>query len=108
MRKGFSRWASYAYNTKLLQKRKITGDSAANLEEREQAYAEQRGGPGASAQAATVQAHLAAAWTYHKQSCMQVGRAEPMVKAWEQIHASAKISTATHGGTGAGNTRPGR
>jgi hypothetical protein len=29
MRRGFSRWASYAYNTKLLQRRKITGDPAA-------------------------------------------------------------------------------
>jgi hypothetical protein len=37
MRRGISRWASYAYNTKLLHRRKITGDPAANLEERERA-----------------------------------------------------------------------
>ena len=98
MRRGFSKWASYAYNTKLLHRRKITGDPAANLEEREQAYAEQRGEPGAGEQAAAMHAHLAIAWTYHEQSCAQVGRAEPMVKAWKQIHASAKVSTATHDG----------
>jgi hypothetical protein len=38
MRTGFSRWASYAYVTKLVQKRKIAGDPATKLEEREQAH----------------------------------------------------------------------
>jgi hypothetical protein len=51
-----------------------------------------------------MQARLAAAWNYHKQSCAQAGKAEPMVKAWKQIHASTKVSKATPGGTGAGNT----
>jgi chromosome condensin MukBEF ATPase and DNA-binding subunit MukB len=37
MRTGFSRWASYAYATKPMQKRKITGDTATKLEDREQA-----------------------------------------------------------------------
>jgi hypothetical protein len=40
MRTGFSRWASYADATKLMQKRKITDDTATKLEDREQAYAE--------------------------------------------------------------------
>ena len=67
MRTGFSRWASYAYATKLMQKRKITGDTAKKLEEREQAsYAEQRCGPEASDRATAMQARLAAAWTYHR------------------------------------------
>jgi hypothetical protein len=108
MRTGFSRWASYAYATKPMQKRKITGDTATKLEEREQAYAEQRCGPEASEQATAMQARLAAAWTYHRQSCAQAGKAEPMVKAWEQIHASTSVSKATPGGTRMQATRPGR
>ena len=104
MRTGFSRWVSYAYATKLMQKRKITGDTATKLEDREQAYAEQGCGPEGSEQATAMQARLAATWNYHKQSCAQAGKAEPMVKAWEQIHASTNVSKATPGGTGAGHT----
>jgi hypothetical protein len=104
MRTGFSRWASYAYATNLTQKRKITGDTATKLESREQAYAEQGCGPEGSKQATPMQARLAAAWNYHKQSCAQVGKAEPMVKAWKQTRASTEASKATPGGAGAGNT----
>ena len=87
MRTGFSRWASYMYATKLKQKRKITGDMTTKLEGREQAYAEQEGsGPEGSKQATAVQARLAAAWTYHKQSYAQAGKEEPMMKAWKQTH----------------------
>jgi hypothetical protein len=94
MRTGFSRWASCAYATKLQQKRKITGDAATKLEGREQAYAEQVSGPEENTQATTVQARLAAAWTYHEQSYAQAGMAEPMVKAWKQTHASTEVSKA--------------
>jgi hypothetical protein len=87
-----------------MQKRKITGDTATKLEDREQAYAEQGCGPEGSEQATAMQARLAAAWNYHKQSCAQAGKAEPMVKAWKKNHASTKVSKATPGGTGAGNT----
>jgi hypothetical protein len=104
MRTGFSRWASYAYATKLKQKRKITGDTATKLEGREQAYAEQGCEPEGSKQVTTVQARLAAAWTYHKRSYAQAGKADPMVKAWKQTHASTEVSKATSDGTGAGNT----
>jgi hypothetical protein len=104
MRTGFSRWASYAYATKLKQKRKITGDMTTKLEGREQAYAEQGSGPEGSKQATAVQARLAAAWTYHKQSYAQAGKAEPMVKAWKQTHTSTEVSKAKSGGTGAGHT----
>jgi hypothetical protein len=45
VRAGFSRWASHAYTTKLSQKRKITGDQATVLNDREQVYAEQGSGP---------------------------------------------------------------
>jgi hypothetical protein len=91
-----------------MQKRKITGDTATKLEDREQAYAEQCCGPEGSDQATAMQARLAAAWNSHTQSCAQAGKAEPMVKAWEQIHASTNVLKATPGGTGAGNTAAGR
>jgi hypothetical protein len=104
VRTGFSRWASSTYSSKqLVQRRKITGEQATVLNEREQAYTEHGNGTEARAHSVSVKMDLAAAWSYHVDSYTNAGKTEPVVREWKQSHlattaphaASAGVSTDT-------------
>jgi hypothetical protein len=59
--------------------RKIMGDQAVKLSDREQEYAEQGSVVEGRNHSTTVQANLEAAWIYHEQSFTTAGKAEPVM-----------------------------
>jgi hypothetical protein len=106
VRTGFSRWASSTYSNKLIKRRKITGEQATVLNEREEAYTEHGNGAEARAHSISVKMDLAAAWTYHVHSYTNAGKTEPVVRKWKQSHlaTTAPQAAATGVSTDISNT----